>query len=138
MTTGFILIEVPTDEGSAWFRPDAVTSIKRPLDRYNGVHLEPVPGSVVNLAGDDAVYTTLTVAEVVELLQRHAVRWEDGDETLTPANKLMSGSVPSVPVALPLLERLLADADASPNNATSTYERNVIGAAITNVRAGRS
>ncbi len=66
------------------------------------------------------------------------VCWEDGDETLTPANKLMSGSVASVPVALPLLERLLADADASPNNATSTYERDAIGAAIANVRAGQS
>lgn len=66
------------------------------------------------------------------------VRWEDDDETLTPADKLMSGSVPSVPVALPLLERLLADADASPNNATSTYERDGLGAAIANVRAGRS
>ena len=66
------------------------------------------------------------------------VRWEDGAETLAPAEKLFSGRIPTVAVAVPLLRRLLADADASPNNATSSYERDAIGNLITAVRAGQS
>lgn len=70
--TGFILIEVPTVNGTAWLRPDAVTSITRHPGHYNGFRLEECPGSVLNLHGGDSVSTTLSVAEVVELLQRHA------------------------------------------------------------------
>ncbi len=70
MSTGFILIEVPTERGPAWLRPDAVTSIRQPV-RYNGFHLEDIDGATVSL-GDDTVFTALTVAEVVELLRLDA------------------------------------------------------------------